>query len=129
MQTAVKTDKRKNYRKRLFLERCSYGMKHRPTGAEAELAKKLDELKTSYEEQKVIRYKGLDFIYDFHLIKPRKVFIEVDGGYHNTDEQRQTDRIKDFICKKCIFQDIVRFTNKEAINFSASEIAKRLKIA
>lgn len=110
--------------KRLFLKEQAEKFRKRPTGAEAEFEKKLEAIGVEYEFQRVVRYGGLDFIYDFHIKKPRKLFVEIDGGYHQTDTQRQTDRIKDFICQKRLYQPIIRLTNEQAITITEEELER-----
>ena len=96
-------------------------MRRRPTGAESVFAQKLDNLKIVYEQQWVVKYVGIDAIYDFYLPKMR-LLVEVDGGYHGTDEQQQTDRIKDFIATKKLKRQILRISNEDAICLSDADI-------
>jgi len=96
-------------------------MKRRPTGAESVFAQKLDNIGVEYEDQWIVDYKGIAAIYDFYIPKLR-LLVEVDGGYHNTDEQRQTDRIKTFIAEKKLKRDILRLTNEQVIGITDEEL-------
>ena len=46
-----------------------------------------------YMKQKGFIAKGFSCIVDFYLPK-WKCCIEIDGGYHNTPEQKQKDKIE-----------------------------------
>lgn len=56
---------------------------------------RLDDLGIRYIFQK--GFIGGDFycIVDFYLPKPYKLCIEIDGGYHNSEEQKRKDWAKD----------------------------------
>ena len=62
------------------------------------------------------------FVLDFYCHK-LKLAIEVDGLYHNTEEQKKYDRIR---TKKLEEQGIklIRFTNDEVINDLANVLNK-----
>lgn len=51
-------------------------------------------LKMDFEKNKPFRIKGRQFFADFY-IKLSNAIIEVDGGYHDTEEQREKDSIRD----------------------------------
>ena len=52
-----------------------------------------------------------DYIADFICIE-KKIVIEVDGGYHNTLEQQQDDRVRTIDIEKMGY-NVIRFTNEE----------------
>ncbi|NND10913.1 MAG: DUF559 domain-containing protein, partial [Flavobacteriaceae bacterium] len=54
-----------------------------------------------------------EFIVDFVNIE-KKLVVEVDGGYHNAEEQREIDEIRTLILKDLGFK-VVRFKNEEVI--------------
>jgi len=66
-------------------------------------------------------------IVDFYLPK-HKLCIEIDGGYHNTEEQKKKDTNRDnYLIKMRRFR-VVHLTNEEAISIKQSEITRRIGI-
>lgn len=55
----------------------------------------------------------LDYIADF-ICLPKQLIIEVDGGYHFTEEQAELDKIREERLKDMGYH-ILRFTNEEVI--------------
>lgn len=55
-----------------------------------------------------------DYIADFVCLSSLLV-IEIDGEYHNSDEQKQEDEIRTHNLNKLGFR-VIRFTNEEVIN-------------
>jgi ATP-dependent DNA helicase RecG len=53
------------------------------------------------------------FIADFICLE-KKLIIEVDGGYHNTTEQKEADELRTQILNEIGFK-VIRFTNEEVI--------------
>lgn len=53
------------------------------------------------------------YIVDFISLQD-KLIVEVDGGYHETDEQRKYDEVRTSILKEIGF-DVIRFRNEEVI--------------
>jgi ATP-dependent DNA helicase RecG len=53
------------------------------------------------------------FIVDFICLE-KKLIIEVDGGYHNTNEQKEADELRTQILNEIGFK-VIRFTNEEVI--------------
>ena len=87
---------------------------HKSTPTQAEMAlwqnlksKKLGEYK--FRRQHIIE----DIIVDFVCLKERLV-IEVDGGYHNTPEAQEADKLKTLLLERKGFK-VIRFTNEEVI--------------
>lgn len=60
---------------------------------------------------------------DFYLPKPMKVCLEVDGGYHNTPEQKARDRRKDSYLESRGFR-VIRITNEEALSLNTKSLAE-----
>lgn len=54
-----------------------------------------------------------DYIADFACIE-KHLILEVDGGYHFTDEQKKEDEIRTQFLERMGFQ-VLRFTNGEVI--------------
>ncbi len=106
--------KAKTRRKRKFLGKRAAQMRNRPTLAESVFMKKLDEWKFKYRFQWVYDTGLFAGIVDFYLYD-YKLLIEVDGGYHTTEEQRLKDAEKDFVCDKLLKKRMVRLTNEEAM--------------
>ena len=86
-------------------------MRRNPTEAEAVLwqALKTNNLGLHFRRQHVIH----DFIVDF-LCYDRKMTIELDGGYHNTAEQKEYDEYRTEELKRLGYTEL-RFTNEEVI--------------
>jgi ATP-dependent DNA helicase RecG len=62
------------------------------------------------------------FIVDFVCIE-KKLVIEVDGGYHNTNEQKEADEMRTQILNEIGFK-VIRFSNEEVIGNSDDTIKK-----
>ena len=86
-------------------------MRNNPTEAEDFLWRQLKGkgLNTSFKRQCVI----LDYIADFYS-PSANLIIEVDGGYHQTDEQQTLDEIREEKLKKQGYR-ILRFTNEQVL--------------
>src|SRR5690606_25371096 len=54
-----------------------------------------------------------DFIVDFVCIE-KNLIIEVDGGYHNEQKQKEADEMRTLILQELGFK-IIRFTNEQII--------------
>lgn len=122
-----KVDKRKTVHSDIkFLKRKAKELDARPTGAEAVFERKLKELEIEYISQKWFLHGGIKGIYDFYVPKGKFV-IEVDGGYHLEEDQKQTDAIKDFIAQQLGFK-MIRITNEIAINMTESRLKSLLTI-
>ena len=62
------------------------------------------------------------FIADFICIE-KKLIIEVDGGYHNTIEQKEADEMRTEILNELGFK-VIRFSNEEVIENTDNVIEK-----
>jgi ATP-dependent DNA helicase RecG len=62
------------------------------------------------------------FIVDFICLE-KNLIIEVDGGYHNTAEQREADELRTNILNEIGFK-VIRFTNEEVINNTETVLKK-----
>jgi len=66
-------------------------------------------------------------IVDFYIPKPYKIAIEVDGGYHLTEEQKRKDWAKDkYLNGRGI--KVIRLLNEEAESITISNIQKLIGI-
>ena len=88
------------------------------TDAEKKFKTILKSLKIGYEFQKIFYYTrpgGNSFyIVDFY-IPSKEVVIEIDGGYHNTDNQVKLDRQRTKVLKKEGIEEVIRFTNNNVL--------------
>lgn len=75
-------------------------------------------LKYKFRRQHVIDI----FIADFVCLE-KNLIIEVDGGYHNTLEQREADELRTQILNEIGFK-VIRFTNEEVINNTENTLKK-----
>ena len=97
-------------------------MRNNPTEAEDFLWRQLKGkgLNTSFKRQCVI----LDYIADFYS-PSANLIIEVDGGYHQTDEQQTLDEIREEKLKKQGYR-ILRFTNEQVL-FDIDRVLTKIK--
>ncbi len=112
--------RRKPLTKKQFLRKKAVELKNHPTEAEIIFERKLQEIGYNYRTQKVFIYKGISGIADF-WIPSLRVYIEVDGGYHLEEDQKQNDRVKDFVYRK-MNTGILRLTNNQAMYLSIEQI-------
>lgn len=66
----------------------------------------------------------LDYIADFVCL-PKKLIVEVDGGYHLTQEQTELDGIREERLRTMGYH-ILRFTNEEVL-YETSSVLDRIK--
>ncbi|MGC3978318.1 MAG: homocysteine S-methyltransferase family protein [Paludibacteraceae bacterium] len=87
-------------------------MRHEPTNAEAELWNVLRNRNIGYKirRQHIIN----EYIADFYCVE-KKTIIEVDGGIHLTEEQKQRDKRRTEILVSEGY-NIARYTNQEVLN-------------
>lgn len=87
-----------------------------PTPYELMFEEILKELGIKYEKEKIIYYDKVRaagksfFILDFYLPEYR-VCIEIDGGYHYTDDIKKSDKLRTKILKKSNIW-VIRFANE-----------------
>jgi very-short-patch-repair endonuclease len=68
--------------------------------------------------------KGLSFyILDFY-IPSLNLAIEIDGGYHNTEEQKKLDKNRTNVITKYSELKLIRFSNKEVLEDNQGVIDK-----
>lgn len=97
-------------------------MRHEPTQAEEYLWECVRNRKIGY---KIRRQHIVDgFITDFICLE-KKVVIEVDGGIHETKEQREYDKERTRLLNEKGFE-VIRFTNNEVLK-NPYQVANRIK--
>jgi len=82
----------------------------RETPSEKRFRERLKEAKVHFIPQKAFIAGDFYCIVDFYLPKPHRICIEIDGGYHDTVEQRAADARKDAYLKGRGFK-VVRINN------------------
>ena len=93
----------------------------RITPSEAIFKKRLEDAKIRFMFQKGFIQGKNYVIVDFYIPK-RKICIEIDGGYHNTESQIKRDRNKDFYLEKQRGFKVVRIKNEDVATFDLSLI-------
>lgn len=96
-------------------------LKERATQSELIFKKRLDEAGIKYIFQKGFIQGDFYCIVDFYLPKPLRTCIEIDGGYHDTDEQRKKDWAKDNYLKNRKMK-VVRIRNENVSTFDLSSL-------
>lgn len=117
--------KRKHLSKWQFLVKKAKELRQHQTEAEILFERKLQELGYNYISQFAFLFHGIGGISDFY-IKKLRLYIEIDGGYHLEEDQKQTDRVKDFICHRTNNR-ILRLTNNQAKYLSIEQIGKLIE--
>jgi len=99
-------------------------MRNNPTEAEAAIWNYLrdEQCGAKFRRQHIID----DFIADFVCLELRLI-IEVDGGYHNEAEQKESDEARDRVLKYYGFKTL-RFTNEEVL-CNTDDVVARIKFA
>ncbi len=113
----IRVEKAKRRRKRKFLGKRAAQMRQKPTLSEAVFQKKLEAAKFNFKAQWVYDIGGFAGIVDFYLYD-YKLLVEVDGGYHTTEDQQLKDAEKDFICDRLLHKRLVRLTDEQAMEIS-----------
>lgn len=76
-----------------FLSSNANRMRREPTAAEKAFKQIMEEKGIPFDDQVPFMRKGHNYIFDFVVCK--KWVVEIDGGYHNTEEQREKDKKRD----------------------------------
>ena len=107
----------------LLLQDKAKEMRNNPTPAEAVLWKclKNKELGIKFRRQHIID----EFIVDFVNLET-VLIIEVDGGYHNKEDQKISDQERTEILERKGFK-IIRFLNEEVL-FSPEEVCYKITV-
>lgn len=110
------------YNKRLVYRRR---LVKKATKAEKRFRELIKKLKYKYSFQKVINKPKFGFyIVDFYIPKFNTI-VEIDGGYHFNKRQVKKDKYREEILRSLGYR-IIRFTNKETMKLTTSDIKKHL---
>ena len=104
----------------LLLRENARKNRKRMTEAETIMWERLRKISRSYSfrRQHIIG----DYIVDFVCLS-KKLVVEVDGGYHYTDEQMKLDNIRtDFLNR--MGYSVIRFTNEQVIKAANDVVAQ-----
>jgi leucyl-tRNA synthetase len=93
------------------------------TPAEIKMAEILVSMKVRYKEQKGFIAGDYHCIVDFYLPRPYRLAIEIDGGYHNTEDQRRRDDRKEMYLATQKVR-VLRLTNDEVFEEESNVISK-----
>ncbi len=106
----------------LLLKEKAKELKKFPTEAESLLWEYLRnrQLGAKFNRQHIIG----DYIVDFVCIE-KGLIVEVDGGYHNTAEQRKADANRSEELARIGFE-VIRFSNEEVF-LNINNVLKRIK--
>lgn len=97
-------------------------LRRRATKAERIFKRKLTQaIKVKFQFQRGFIKGGYFAIVDFH-IPSRRICIEIDGGYHDTPEQKRKDHHRDSWLRDVRKQRVIRLTNKQAEAMTVDEI-------
>lgn len=96
------------------------------TNSESIFKAKLKSINVSYEFQKIIFTKSNFSIVDFYL-PDYGLVIEIDGGYHLTNEQKENDKFRTAKLSNIGYKNLKRFTNEEAVNIKDISLMNYLK--
>ncbi len=97
-------------------------MRHEPTKAEKELWERLRDRQTGYKIRRQHIING--FIADFFCVE-KNVVIEVDGGIHQSVEQKEHDKFRTEVLNANGFH-VFRYTNEDVLK-DAFIVAKKIK--
>lgn len=91
LRTMLKRAEKKGFNRARHLEIRKEQLRARATRHEIMLRSMLESLEIRHMFQKGFLAKGVMFIADFYLPRPRGIVIEVDGSSHNSQEQQVKD--------------------------------------
>lgn len=95
-------------------------LRERATPSELIFKERLEALNIPFIFQKAFISDDYYCIVDFYLPKPHKIVFEIDGSYHDTDEQKIKDKRKDkYLIKKRKFS-VIRVSNELVYDFNLS---------
>ncbi len=92
------------------------------TPAEAHVITLLESLGVEYVFEKGVLRRKSFYLVDFYFPRPRKLCLEIDGGYHNTPEQKAKDRIRDRFITRSRKMRVTRLTNEQAFALNAEQL-------
>lgn len=98
-----------------------------PTLSELHVMGLLKELGERYIFEKGVFTDRTFFLVDFYLPKPRKLCLEIDGGYHKA--QLYYDTMRDNFLRKERKMKVLRITNEVAETLNAKELLALINAA
>jgi len=117
---------RKTFKK--ILEKRRIEARRKPTEAELMAKRLLIKSGIAFEFQKIFK----QYRVDFYLRKTRTI-IEIDGGYHNSDDQKIKDKWRqERLIKHGKIRNMLRFTNEDVLqrpDYFISKVIEHIKIA
>lgn len=119
-----KKTKKKYISKKTIANQFADDLRKAPTQSAKRFKKLLKATGYRFMSEKII-YKEVSFyIVDFY-IPDKNLCIELDGGYHDTPEQREKDFIRDKYLLGRGYQNW-RMTNEEAVSMTVEEIKAKI---
>jgi len=98
----------------------------RPTKAELYIKQLLEQMGEEFCFQKGFFNQTTHYIVDFYLKRRKKLCLEVDGGYHNTQSQICYDKRRDKFLTEVRGFRVKRISNEQALCMSHSDLARVL---
>lgn len=108
---------------------CRLQNEHRsePTEAEKHVMGLLTELGERHVFEKGVFATRTFFLVDFYLPRPRKLCLEIDGGYHK--QQLYYDTQRDNFLRNERKMKVLRITNEVAMTLNAQDLLKLIDAA
>lgn len=96
-------------------------LESKATLAELKFKKFLDFYKIQYKFQQIVKRYPDVFFADFYLLSPYRLYVEIDGKYHERDEQIVYDSFREKrMSRKGKF--VIRFTNEFVLTSCYAEL-------
>lgn len=99
----------------------------RSTNAELYVQSLLDELGEDYKAQKGFLSGTTHYIVDFYLPHPKRLCLEVDGGYHSDSAQMAYDARRDKFLREVRGFRVLRITNEDAFALDAKALKELIR--
>lgn len=75
-----------------------------------------------YMPQKGFLSENTHYIVDFYLPKRKKLCLEIDGGYHTMQAQKEYDARRTFYLEEARGFRVLRLTNEEALEMDGPKL-------
>jgi len=95
-------------------------LRDKPTPSELIFKERLENMGIRAIFQKCFIAGEFYCIADFYLPKPFKIVFEIDGEYHETEEQKKRDYAKDMYLTKIRKLKVIRIKNEDVQKFDLS---------
>jgi very-short-patch-repair endonuclease len=96
--------------------------KEQATLSELIIKEKLDKLNVKYIFQKSFIQGNNYCIVDFYIPKPYKICLEIDGKYHESEEQKERDKHKDSYLTNYRGFKVIRIKNEDCVNIDITQL-------